>query len=457
MNRLATLVFAFVIAAESTAAAGGMFLPTRGVRPTARGGAFVAGADDLGAMWFNPAGLAATRSGEPHQFLFDMSYVSQRVSYERMDSGFNELESIDSENTGLPIPTLGISFDVADDIVIAGGILAPYAALGRYDPEGPQRYSLVDLSDTKMIIAEVAVGWQVTDKLRLGAGLQNMYADVVSSVVFNGCPGQTVCAPEDPEFDSLSHIEQTDYFSPSGVVGVQYAIADRVRTGAAFQLPFRVSGTGDLTVVLPSTGFFNGASVSGDKAAMTFTLPAMLRAGIEVDPFERWHAELAVDIEFWSMHDEFLVEPENVRIEDAPGVGTYQIGDMRIPREFDNSVSVKLGVEGQPLAETPLTVAFGYAYETAAAPDEYLSVMTVDGVKNLFAAGLGYRFGNTRVFVSGSYVAVGEREVTQDEGVAPQLSPIRDDNQTAPLDTFVNWGTYRAHWYTAGLGVASEF
>jgi len=37
------------------------------------------------------------------------------------------------------------------------------------------------------------------------------------------------------------------------------------------------------------------------------------------------------------------------------------------------------------------------------------------------------------------------------------LSPIRDDNQTAPLDTFVNWGQYGAWWLTAGVGVVSEF
>lgn len=456
MTRFAVVLFSLV-ASTAVAHAGGMYLPTRGVRPTARGGAFVAGADDLGALWFNPAGLAHLSAGRAHQFLFDISYVTQRVSYQRLDSGFNDREEVDSENTGLPIPTLGLSWDVGDSIVIGAGVFAPYAALGRYPLDGPQRYSLVDLSDTTMVIAEVAVGWQVTDRLRLGAGVQNMFANVVSSVVFNGCPGETVCAPEDPEFDSLSQIKQTDYFSPSGVLGAQFAVHDRVRAGAALQLPFRVSGSGELDVVLPASGFFDGASVTGDKAAMSFTLPAMLRLAVEAEPIDRWRVELGFDVEFWSMHDEFTIEPEDVRIEGAPGVGTYEIGDMTIPREFDDSIAVKLGVEGQPLADAPLSVAAGYAYETAAAPDEYLSVMTVDGAKHLIAGGAGYRFGATTVFASVSYVDVAEREVTADEGQAPQLSPIRDDNQTAPLDTFVNWGTYRAWWLTAGVGVASEF
>src|ERR1700691_3535901 len=38
------------------ARASGLYFSDRGVRPLGRGGAFVAGADDLGAIWYNPAG-----------------------------------------------------------------------------------------------------------------------------------------------------------------------------------------------------------------------------------------------------------------------------------------------------------------------------------------------------------------------------------------------------------------
>ncbi len=40
-----------------TAHAAGLYFSERGVRPLARGGAFTAGADDLGAIWYNPAGV----------------------------------------------------------------------------------------------------------------------------------------------------------------------------------------------------------------------------------------------------------------------------------------------------------------------------------------------------------------------------------------------------------------
>ncbi len=441
----------------STATAGGMFLPTRGVRPTARGGAFVAGADDLGALYFNPAGLANMAGGAMKQALVDVAYVAQSVTYTRVDSGFNGQDTVENEGGGLPIPTVALGVDLSDDLIVTGGVFAPFASLGQYPNAGPQRYSMVDLSDTLIVITEVAVGWRVTDKLRVGAGVQNMFVNLVSEIVFNGCPGQTVCAPEDPEFDSLSQVSQRDYFVPSGVVGVQYDAHDKVRLGAAFQLPYRISGKGDLKVKLPSSGFFDGASVSGDKGTMSLTLPAMLRMGVEVEPAKRTRVEVDVAIEFWSMHDELSVEPDDVRIEDAPGVGSYEVGDIIVPREFDNTVSAHIGVETQPSASSPLTLAVGYAYETAASPDEFLSVLTVDGTKHLIGGGVGYKFGKTQVYASGSIVSVADREVTSEEGRAPQLTPIRDDTQGAPLETFVNWGTYSSSWFTAGLSVSSEF
>ena len=187
-------------------------------------------------------------------------------------------------------------------------------ALGRYPEDGAQRYSLVDMSESLLLILELAVSYQVTPKLRVGAGLQNMIFQLASTMVFSGCPGQTLCAPEDPEMDALGKVTQLDLFNPSGVLGVQYDVARRVRAGLALQLPFFVAGKGKFETVLPSSGFYDGATVVGDRADVSFTLPPILRAGVEAGLGARWKAELAASIEFWSMHDELAIEPRDVRI-----------------------------------------------------------------------------------------------------------------------------------------------
>ena len=63
--------------AEATAA--GLYFSDRGVRPLGRGGAFVAGADDLGAIWYNPAGIVDA----PSSLLIDAAYLDYGTTYAR--------------------------------------------------------------------------------------------------------------------------------------------------------------------------------------------------------------------------------------------------------------------------------------------------------------------------------------------------------------------------------------
>src|SRR5579859_4449240 len=59
------------LAASGEARAAGLYFSDRGVRPLGRGGAYVAGADDLGAIWYNPAGIVDA----PSSILFDASWL----------------------------------------------------------------------------------------------------------------------------------------------------------------------------------------------------------------------------------------------------------------------------------------------------------------------------------------------------------------------------------------------
>ncbi|ACY16055.1 OmpP1/FadL family transporter [Haliangium ochraceum] len=449
---------ACLIVIEASAHAGGLQLATRGVRPTARGGAFIAGAEGLSSFGFNPAGVAKlAREERPYSALLDFGFVHQSAEYTRIDSGGNPQAPVSNEAPGLPIPTIAGSMQLGDDAALALGIYAPYAGLGKYPEAGPQRYSLVDLSQSLLVISELALGYNLLDdRLRLGVGLQNMVFSMDSTVAFSACPGETICAPEDPEFDAVGRVSQLSLFNPSAVAGVQFDIIDQVRVGAALQLPFFIGGSGQIQTRLPSSGFFEGAEVRGDVAEVSFTLPAALRFGVELTPLPRWAIELAVQREFWSQHDAFVIQPKGVRIEDAAGVGTYEVGELRIPRNFEDTWAVNLGVEGQPLEALPLSVLAGYSFETAAAPDSYLSVLTVDGAKHMLAAGAGYQLGAWKIDAALAYAAVGDREVTPDEGRSPQLNPIRDESDE-PLEVYVNWGEYSSFWLVVGAGLSRSF
>jgi long-chain fatty acid transport protein len=431
-----------------------MMLHTRGVRPTARGGAFVGGADDLGALWFNPAGLAQV---EGNAVLIDAAWVAQSAEYRRVDSGGNDAGVAENQAPGAPIPSIAGGFALGDDGVIGAGIYAPYAGLVKFDEAGPQRYSVIDLSHTLIYTMAVGVGWRF-GKVRVGATVQNWVSQLSQTMVVSGCPGETVCAPEDPEMDAVVETTSNDFFNPSGALGLQIDAARSVTIGASVQAPIKFRGGATLRTRLPSSGFYDGATVAGDQATVEYWFPAVARLGVEVhdpSPDRRWRVELAGDLELWRLHEEMRIVPQEMRIEDAPGVGSYDLGPMAVPRNYEDTYAVSLGAEVRPTSGS-LRVLAGYAYETRAAPDEYLSAMTFDGAKHVGTFGLGYQVGATTLDAVIGYAAVEDREVAMGEGRSPQLTPVRDPNDP-PLETFVNDGTYSSSWLIVGLGAQSRF
>jgi long-chain fatty acid transport protein len=446
MNRLAALVVicAGMASSASDARAGGMLLPVRGVRTVERAGALIAGADDADALWLDPAGLAHLAGDGKIQLLFDAAFVSQAVDHARIDSGGNHLASVSNQAAGMAIPTIAAALGIGDRLVIAGGIAAPYAGVHRYDDDGPQHYASVSLEGSAFVYLTAGAAYKLSDQLRVGVTLVDVISRLSSRVVLSGCPGQTLCAPEDPDFDALGQVSQTDLVAPSGSVGVQYDAAPIATLGLAFQAPSRVSATGTFKSRLPRSAFFDGARIVGDEAELSFTLPAVLRAGIELHPVPELRIEAALDTELWSMHDEIDITPHDIRIENAAGVGTYTVGKMVIPRHFKTSFAPAIGAEWHG---PRFVLGAGYSYETAAAPPGYVSVLTVDSAKHLIGIGGGYEVGGWQIGASAGVALLSDVQVSLADGKVTQLTPIRDQ----PSTVVVNAGSYQSHYLIVGV------
>jgi long-chain fatty acid transport protein len=457
-----------LIAISVEASAGGMSLPFRGVRATGRGGAFVAGADGTAALRYNPAGLAALAGGASgSELVVEGAAILHRVQYTRVDSGGNRLPPVSNDPHVLPIPAVAAEVDLGRDLALGLGVHSPYAGLDGYPEDGPQRYSLVSTRGTKLAVLEVALAWRANDWLSVGASLQNMMASLQSRVVFSACPAQTICAPEDPEFDSLAEIHSEALFTPSALFGVQAAVTRALRLGAAFQLPFFVHASGAVRIRLPPSGYYDGARVEGDRAEGALTFASMLKLGAELAPTPRFRVEAGFDWEMWSQHDKLDITPRGVRIVDVAGVGVYELGTFVIPRRLRDTYAVRVGLEAEPFSGTPLTVRAGWIHETGAARPEYLSVFTVDTAKNVATLGVGWRWRAARLDASYAHVFMDRGEVARGTSCAPILNPIRSGQGPAhaapcvhdddPDHVYVGDGTYRSSWDVFGLGLMVDF
>ncbi|HZU84783.1 MAG TPA: outer membrane protein transport protein, partial [Polyangiaceae bacterium] len=299
LRRGSALLAALAALAPSLAFAGGMFFPARGARPLGRAGSFVAGADDLEAAYYNPAGLAGTGHGSA---LLDVGLVFQSVHYDRVDSGGNAQPGVDSDNGILPIPFLGVSWrpeKLGNRFTFAFAAWAPYTGIPQYDWTGPQRYSLVSLGGTAALVAELAVAVRILPELYVGAGFQNLYFSVSNKTVLASCPSQLNCAPEDPRFDAPTQTKATSAFTPSGNLGILY-LHKYFRVGASLQLPYWVRASGTVATRIPSDPQFDGATVVGNSIDVSLNLPLIARVGFEARPTKRVRVELGFDYENWS-------------------------------------------------------------------------------------------------------------------------------------------------------------
>jgi long-chain fatty acid transport protein len=463
----------FLAALPSPAEAAGLYVTERGVRPLGRGGAFVAGADDLGSIAYNPAGLFDAGMS----VLIDASYVNFSTEYTRRsivrqtdpNTGEPVGESpqtfapVQGSTPFLPIPTLALSFVLSDKWVVGLGLWAPYAAIATYPDTlngrpAPQRYSLLSLEGSALGVAGAYAAYAITPNLRVGAGVEVLAGAFKSTVMFSGCvPDRFFCAPEQPEWDVLAELAVAPIVAPSGNLGVIWIPAPKFRVGLSGHLPFWVRAPATVRTRLPAAAPFSGARQEGEDASVAFELPWNVKAGVEARPIDALRVELALGYEGWGVHDAIRVQPDGIALKDVAGFPeTYYIPPVNLARGFQGAFSARLGGEyAIPVGKQKLAVRAGAMFETSAVPREYLSVLTVDTNKLTTALGASFHVGPIRLDVVYAHSFMFDEDVDPKEGRITQVSPVQANPPENP--NIINGGTYTASANIIGLGAVYTF
>ncbi len=437
---------------SSAAVAGGFYTPPHGVRTLGRAGAAVAGFSDLNALWYNPALLAGI---EGHHVMVDLTLVSQQMTFERaprlLPNGEQRFhEAVSNDAPPAPVPQLGYASNFGlDGVVFAVGAFAPNGATGRFPETGPQRYTLVSSEGSFLLALEVAIAVKVNDWFWIGGGIQNNMVSLNTINVLSGFPG-TIGDPEDPDFDILQRTTVTSLFNPSANMGIKLMPSPSWSVGLSAQLPVRVEDKQAVVETrLPTNPLFDEAVVNGDTVEGAFNLPFILRAGVRYQQ-PRWDIELDVTAEFWSTLDEIEITPNNIEIENVPGVGVIGVGALNIPREYQNNFSVRLGGDWEVLVDK-LTVRAGALYETTAIPSKTLSVLMLDMDKVAATVGLSWQLSPT-VAMDLGYGHIFYLGGEVDDSVVVQLNPTNPEGAIVVAN-----GNYEASADLFGLGFRFDF
>jgi long-chain fatty acid transport protein len=452
------LIGAAVLAAACSlsvdARAGGFYFSDRGVRPLGRGGAFVAGADDLGAVWYNPAGIVDAGSS----VLVDAAWDHFTSSY------MNQTQVVGSTGTvsvaTLPIPTIvgGYAFGPHKEVEVALGAFAPYVAPPTYPADSPARYSLVSLNGSLLLVTGIWAAYKPVEWLRIGAGFEMLLGNLATSVVFNANPeNRVVGPPEDPTYDALTQLNTHHIHAPSGNGGIIVAPVKYVRIGASGQLPFSINVPATINVRLPTAPLFDDATVSGDQATEKLKLAPILRGGVEVRPIPDLRVEVSYVREFWSVHQNITITPNNVTVDNVTGFPPqFSVAPIVIPRNFTDSNSVRLGGEYSiHTGHFGEDVRLGISYDQSAIPPAYLTPLTIDLNKIMPSIGFGFHIGDSwRIDAVYAHVFGFTTTVPASVAAVPRINPTPANPTQSEA---MNGGTYAARADIVGLGANYKF
>jgi long-chain fatty acid transport protein len=457
--------------------AAGLYFSDRGVRPLGRGGAFVAGADDLGAIWYNPAGIVDA----PSSLLVDATWLDYSSSYTRQAlstsaSGTTFTQSfptVGGSTPVLPIPTIAASYRFGDrqQYAAAAGIYAPMSALTTYpqtvtNADGstspaPQRYSLISLNGSALVVAGAWFAWKPVEQLRIGGGVQLLTGTFQSTVDFSASPADNlVAASENPSYDAYSQLSAGPIFAPSGNLGAIYVPAKVVRIGVSGQLPYWVNTPATVNVRLPSAVVFDNATQQGDSAKVQFELPPIFRAGVEIRPLEGdqdLRVELAYVREFWSTSQSIQITPTDIELYHVQGFPSpFGVKPISIPRGGQDSNSIRLGGEYTfPVSDYRLQTRAGVAYETSGIQEPYVSALTIDSNKFTLSLGGGLYVGrHWRFDAVYAHIFASDVFVTPQEAAVPPINPVSGNPVQQPG---VNGGQYSARADALGVGMQYAF
>ena len=438
---------------STSAAAGGFFLPTRGVESTGRGGASVAPhRADLNALWYNPAGLSLL---DGLQLNVDTALVGKRVHHQRaprrMDDGSTRIyDPVSNEAPPAAIPQILVGGTTPlPDVTWAIGGYAPYASGDRYPIDGPQRYVLVDNVGTALGYLHGAVAWQITDRVAVGAGLQNFMGEFRIVAVGSGYSG-LYGDPEDEDLDMRALATISSNANPTANMGLTLTLHERIQTGVSVQFGHRFHDrSATLETRMPDHPAYDNAEATGDQIDIALSFPWYGRAGVRYvgDEFD---VEFALVYQHWSVADEVVADPGEVEVAGLPAVDSIPVPDLVIPHNFRNTYSAHLG--GEYSLSQPVDVRAGYVFERSAVPDTHYSVFFLDPTKHQLSVGASYDFGTISADITTAAIIMPSRRITTSR--VRQTNPADPNNEHTLV---VANGTYEHFGYIFGLGIRAGF
>lgn len=385
LTRIAVLLAAPLVCHVPSARASAYYFLDSGARSIGRGGAFVVGADDMTAQYYNPAALRNIRRP-----IFNLNgwAITQHVGFDRADeAGEEPFEEVFNESPPIYEPSGGFAMPLPflPRARVALGMYVPSSPYMAYPDDGAQRYTIQN-SLIWQVYAGPSASYDVTDWLTLGAGLQYTFLRVEQQLTVTTVPDGS----DDPTNDISLDLKTWDKSKFAWNAGFLVRPTPWLEIGGSVQPPISYEAPGTLKATFaedhPLKQFIEGEEFTDDDVLLHVAVPLIVRAGVQVAPVQKAKVEADFTWTRWSTLSELRVTELDMRIPanpDAPFPLDWEeavvTDDVIFPTGYQDSISVRVGGDYEV---TPWAKArAGAHYESSAVPPELQGAGVVDGSK----------------------------------------------------------------------------
>ena len=341
------------------------------------------------------------------------------------------------------------------------GFWGPPRADMIFDPDGAQRYSLVNSLNIQAHYALALAydtGW---NKLRIGAAFMGVYMKIDQTLDLNsGGPDNLLnCKAEDTKCDIETHIKASQPFIPSAIFGMSVELVEGLELALSYQMQFSVDADGKAGLT-PGSKFDGVVDFTGDEINVSLDLPGLARAALRYEDKENlYDVEFAFVYENWSRNSTITFDANNISVSSITG-DLGPVGIIELTPNWRDTYSLRLGGSWEAIPDL-LTARAGVYFERSAVNDKWVNMGNFDADK------IGTTVG-TRIEIPGGFWAdlafghvqffsrtVANTGTLSDDPIAPnEGDPELADGATPEVQWPIADGTYSSRMiiFMAALG-----
>ncbi|GAK56812.1 membrane protein involved in aromatic hydrocarbon degradation [Candidatus Vecturithrix granuli] len=387
-----------VVTVVSYVLAAGFQVPEQGAASMGMGMGGIAKADDLSAIYHNPAGLAQLKGT---QIYLSSAGISPQATYTR--KGY---EGEDTKDDLILVPLFAVSTDFGkfDNLVFAFAVNAPFGLRSDYDNLGAQRYMSTNISLSSVHIGPY-VAWQAMPKIAIGGGVQYVYsvAEVGQHINYGGLLNPAL--NENPAYDGVFDVKDASAKNVAANVGILVKPLDKLQIGLMWSSGKDLDIEGDVSLTIPaavtqlSGGLMQSLKTTGEA---TVSLPQVVGLGVAYKPID--NLTLIGDVNWidWSVYKNLDFDFKD---------NTAYFPDAKNPRGYDDTVVFRLGAEYW--LHDKYAFRAGYIYDPSPIPDKVHGPELPTNDRQNITLGFGYRWNKMTIDLAYAHLFIKDRTVTE--------------------------------------------